>query len=92
MNNVVSKHFTCALRIRISDKIQSVPIQYIDSTPNGEIISRMTDDVSVMGNTIHIFLETMISGFFQLIFISIVLLNNAFTLATSSIIPKGFET
>lgn len=91
MNNVVSKHFTCALRIRISDKIQRVPIQYIDSTPNGEIISRMTDDVSVMGNTIHIFLQTMISGFFQLIFISIVVLRMNWLMAVCIIVFVPFS-
>ena len=49
MNNVVSKHFTCAIRIRMSDKIRRLPVRYVDQTPNGEIISHMTDDVSTMG-------------------------------------------
>ena len=67
MNNVVSKHFTCAIRIRMSDKIRKLPVRYVDQTPNGEIISHMTDDVSMMGTTIHGFLETIISGVLKLI-------------------------
>lgn len=74
MNNVVSRHFTCALRINISDKIRRLPISFVDSTPNGEIISRMTDDVSVVGNTVHSFLNTLLNGFLKLIFVSVVLL------------------
>ena len=30
MNNVVSKHFTCAIRIRMSDKIRRLPVRYVD--------------------------------------------------------------
>ena len=67
MNNVVSKHFTCAIRIRMSDKIRRLPVRYVDQTPNGEIISHMTDDVSMMGTTVHSFLETLITGFLKLI-------------------------
>ncbi len=67
MNNVVSRHFTCALRIRMSDKIRRLAVRYVDQTPNGEIISHMTDDVSEMGGTIHSFLETLISGALKLI-------------------------
>ncbi|MDD3400709.1 MAG: ABC transporter ATP-binding protein [Eubacteriales bacterium] len=73
MNNVVSRHFTCTLRIRISDKIRRIPIKYVDKTPNGEIISRMTDDVSVMGNTVHNFLDIVIQGFVKLVGISIII-------------------
>jgi ATP-binding cassette subfamily B protein len=50
MNNVVSRLFTCELRIRISDKIKRLPIKFVDDTPKGEVISRMTNDVSVLGS------------------------------------------
>lgn len=91
MNHVVSRHFTCSLRIRISDKIRRLPIKYVDSTPNGEIISRMTDDVSVMGNTIHTFLNTLINGGFKLIFISIVLFRMNWIMAFCIIIFVPFS-
>ncbi len=67
MNNVVSRHFTCAMRIRISDKIRRLPVRFVDETPNGEVISRMMNDVSVIGNTVHNFLNITISGFLKLI-------------------------
>ena len=73
MNNMVSKYYTCGLRIRISDKIKRLPIKFVDSTPKGEVISRMMDDVSTMGNTIHTFLGTLINGFLKLIGITIII-------------------
>lgn len=73
MNNVVSRHFTCNLRIAVSEKIKKLPVRYVDNTPNGEVISRMTDDVSMMGTTVHTFVNTVTNGFLKLLFISIVI-------------------
>jgi len=89
MNNVVSKHFTCAIRIRMSDKIRRLPVRYVDQTPNGEIISHMTDDVSMMGTTVHSFLETLISGVLKLIgiIVLIFLLNPILAAAVIVFVP-----
>lgn len=89
MNNVVSKHFTCAIRIRMSDKIRRLPVRYVDRTPNGEIISHMTDDVSMMGTTIHSFLETLISGVLKLlgIIVLILILNPILAAAVIVFVP-----
>ena len=89
MNNVVSRHFTCAIRIRMSDKIRRLPVRYIDQTPNGEIISHMTDDVSTMGTTVHSFLETLISGVLKLvgIIVLIFMLNPILAAAVIVFVP-----
>lgn len=73
MNNVVSRFFTCTLRIKISDKISRLPISFVDKTPNGEIISRMTNDVSTLGTTIHTFFDIVIQGFLKLLGILIII-------------------
>ena len=73
MNYVVSRHFTCTLRIRISEKIKRLPIKYVDDTPNGDVISRMTDDVSVLGNTVHNFFNIIIEGVIKIIGISVLI-------------------
>ena len=36
LNNMVSRYFTCTLRIRISDKIRRLPVSYVDQTPVGD--------------------------------------------------------
>ena len=73
MNNFVSRHFTAEMRIRMSDKIKRLPVKFVDDTPSGEIISRMTNDVSVMGNTVHNFLNMIIEGLIKLIGIVVII-------------------
>lgn len=71
MNNVVSRYFTCNLRIRISDKIKRLPVSYVDQTPVGDILRIMTDDVSEMGGYVHQLFDVMVKGVFQLVMISV---------------------
>ncbi len=73
MNYVVSGFFTKGMRIRISDKISKLPVSYVDGTPNGEIIARMNHDVSIMGGTVHNFLDIFISGMMKLVGITVIL-------------------
>ena len=69
MNRVVSRHYSCGLRIKLSDKIRRLPIQYVDQTPVGDIIRKMTDDVSEMGGYVHEIIDTAIKGGLQIVLI-----------------------
>ena len=73
MNYSVSSFFTCKIRVKMSKKIAKIPIKTVDSTPNGEFISRMTNDVSIMGGSIHDIFGVIINGIIQLIMISIII-------------------
>lgn len=86
LNRVVSRYFTCNLRIMISDKLQRLPVSFIDNTPVGEILHRMTNDVSRMGTTVHEIIDTMMSGFLQIIAISVVMLLEDWRLALMVIV------
>ena len=81
LNNVVSRYFTCALRIRMSDKISRLPVRYIDNTPAGQILERMNDDVSHLGGSIHDIVDTLTVGFLQIITLSVVMLLEYWRLA-----------
>ena len=81
LNNVVSRYFTCTLRIRISDKISRLPVRYIDNTPAGQILERMNDDVSNLGNSIHNIVDSLMVGFLQVITLSVVMLLEDWRLA-----------
>ena len=39
LNRAVSRYFTCNLRIQISDKIQRLPVSFVDHTPVGDILA-----------------------------------------------------
>ena len=73
LNKAVSRYFTCNLRILISDKIQRLPVSYVDNTPVGDILSRMTKDVSRIGNSLHTVIDTLMTGFFQMVAIAVML-------------------
>ena len=70
MNNVVSRHYSCGIRIKISDKIRRLPVKYVDQTPVGDILNRMTNDVSQIGGYIHQIFDVMVNGFFQIVMIA----------------------
>ena len=69
LNNVVSRYFTCKLRVKMSDKIKRLPVSFVDSTSKGELIERMTEDVSVVGITAHSIIDLFVLGLLQLLFI-----------------------
>ena len=74
LNKVVSRYFTCNLRIRISDKIRRLPVSYVDQTSVGDVLSRMTNDVSTMGNYIHQIIDTLMTGFLMIAAIAVMVL------------------
>lgn len=86
LNNVVSRYFTCNIRIRISEKIKRLPISFIDNTPVGEILRRMTDDVSHMGTSIHSLIETLSTGFLQIFVITVLMFFENWQLALAVLI------
>ena len=81
LNNVVSRYFTCNLRIRISEKIKRLPVSFVDQTPVGDILSRMTDDVSTMGNYVHQIVDTLMTGFLMIVIIGVMMLRENWLLA-----------
>ena len=81
MNQTVSRHFTCDLRIAISDKIQRLPVKYVDQTPVGDVLNRMIDDVSAMGNYIHQVFDVMVEGVFQITMIAVAMFLKNWVLA-----------
>ena len=86
LNNVVSRYFTCNIRIRISEKIKLLPISFIDNTPVGEILRRMTDDVSHMGTSIHSLIETLSTGFLQIFVITVLMFFENWVLALAVLV------
>lgn len=81
MNNVVSKYYSCGFRIRLSEKIKRLPVKYVDQTPVGDILRRMTDDVSEMGGYVHQIFDTLIKGGFQIALISVAMFMEDWRLA-----------
>ena len=48
----VSARITYRLRTEISNKIHKLPLKYFDKTPHGDVLSRITNDVDTLSNTL----------------------------------------
>jgi len=81
MNWAVSSFYTCGLRIRISEKLKRLPVRYVDQTPVGDILNRMTDDVSVYGSYVHDIFDMVIQGAFQITLTAVMLFRENWLLA-----------
>lgn len=71
--NTISRHFTRDIRVNISSKISRLSVGKLDSTPNGEILARMMNDVSNMSGTIYSLFDLLISGIIKLALIAVIL-------------------
>ena len=81
MNKVVTRYFTYNLRVRISEKLRHLPVRYVDQTPVGDILNRMTGDVGEMGGYIHQVFDVLVKGVFQILVISVVMFYEDWRLA-----------
>lgn len=84
--NITSRYYTKGLRIRISDKISRLPVGFLDSTPNGELLSRMMNDVSNMSNTIYVIIDTLIDGVVRIVIITYFMFSVNWMLATAVVV------
>ena len=58
----VSIKFSKNLRSRISSKINKLPLKYFDKHYIGDILSRVTNDVDMIGQTMHQSLSALVSS------------------------------
>ena len=86
MNYSVTRHFTCRIRTEMSKKIEKIPVKTVDTTPNGEIISRMTNDVSIMGGSVHDIFGVIINGVIRLAVISVIIFFENWLLALAVVV------
>lgn len=81
MNTVVSRHFTCGLREKISDKLRHLPVSYVDQTPVGDLLNRLIDDVGEVGGYVHQIFDVMVKGVFQILMIAVAMFLENWVLA-----------
>lgn len=57
-----TQRITKKLRGNISSKINKMPLKYFDSTSNGDILSRVTNDVDTIGQTLNQSIGSIVSA------------------------------
>ncbi len=85
----VSMNVTYKLRKDISEKINLLPLRYFDGTNQGEVLSRITNDVDTINQTLNQSLTQIVTSVTTLIGVIVMMLSISWimTIATALIIP-----
>lgn len=59
---IVSNNFAKGLRSRISKKINTLPLSYFDKNQTGDILSRVTNDIDTVAQSMNQSLATLVSA------------------------------
>ncbi len=76
----VSMKISYDMRRNISEKINRMPLQYFDDTSHGEVLSRVTNDVDTVNQTLSRSMSQLITSFTTVIGVLIMMLSISFTM------------
>jgi ATP-binding cassette subfamily B protein len=87
----VSARITYRFRTEISEKIHRLPLKYFDKTPHGDVLSRITNDVDTLSNTLSGGLSSMIVSITAVLGIIVMMLTISplLTLVAVTILPMS---
>jgi ATP-binding cassette, subfamily B, multidrug efflux pump len=90
----VSQKITYQFRKDISDKINRMPLKYFDSRSFGDVLSRVTNDVDTIGQTLNQSMTQMITSITLIVGIIVMMLSISWqlTLVALLIVPLSFVT
>lgn len=77
------------LRKECSEKINRIPLKYFESRTNGEVLSRVTNDIDTMGNGLNQSITTLVTSITTIIGVVVMMLtiSPVMTLITLLILP-----
>ena len=85
----VSMKITYRFRREISEKINRLPLRYFDATSQGEVLSRVTNDVDTVSQTLNQSLTQIVNSVFTLVGVLVMMLSISWimTLVVLVILP-----
>ncbi len=86
----VSNNFARKLRSRIIDKINKLPLKFFDSNQTGDILSRITNDVDTIAQSMNQSLSTLVSSLTLLIGAVLMMFITNWIMALTAIISSIF--
>ena len=88
----VSQKMSRSLRTQISEKINRVPLRYFDSHPYGDTLSRVTNDVDTIGNSMQQSVSMVVQSACMLIGVLIAMFVSCWQLALTVLIIVPFNS
>ncbi|MCC6804603.1 MAG: ABC transporter ATP-binding protein [Anaerolineae bacterium] len=88
----ISQKVTYNLRRDISEKINKLPLKYFDKTNQGEVLSRVTNDVDTISQTLNQSLSQIVTSVVSMIGVLVMMLSISWqmTLVALIMIPLSF--
>jgi ATP-binding cassette, subfamily B, multidrug efflux pump len=86
ITQIISKN----LRSRISNKINKLPLKYLDSHPFGDTLSRITNDVDTMSQSLNTFISSFFSAITLFLGAIIMMFSTNYIMALSAIASTIF--
>lgn len=84
--STVTQKFSKKLRSEISIKINKLPLKYFDSNSYGDILSRVTNDVDTLGQTMNQSVGTLVTSITMFIGSLIMMIHTNFIMAITAVI------
>lgn len=84
----VSNKFAKKLRSRISNKINKLPLKYFDNHKSGDTLSRVTNDVDTIAQTMNQSLSSLVSAIFLFLGTIIMMFYTNATMAITAIVSS----
>lgn len=81
----VTQKVSKTLRTDLAEKINRLPLKYFDQTSHGDVLSRVTNDVDVIGQTLNQSIGTLVTSVTMLVGSLIMMFYNSWILALTSI-------
>jgi len=82
----VTQRVANKLRRDISEKMNKIPLKYYDSTSHGDILSRITNDVDIIGQSMNQSIGTLVSAVSLFIGSLIMMFKNNVTMSLAAIV------
>ncbi len=84
----ISNVFAKELRYKISDKINSLPLKYFDTHENGDILSRITNDVDAIAHNLNQSLSSLVSSLTLFLGSTIMMFYTSWIMAITAILAS----
>ena len=85
----VTNKFTNKLRTKISNKIDQLPLKYFDEHSYGDVLSRVTNDVDTIGQTMNQSVSSLVGSFTLLIGTAIAMLFTNWIMALTAVLSTA---
>jgi ATP-binding cassette subfamily B protein len=82
----VVQRTVCRLRSDVEDKLNRLPLQYLDTTPRGDLLSRVTNDIDNLQQSLQQSLSQLLTSLLTIVGVVIMMFTISWTLALVALV------